>query len=141
MQDLLIGGAVDAGNYPHGIYWCARESESELHPNLAELARTIRGNLILIRIAGFDEVMAGLNAGVGPSGRLAPLGPPRTADLVESAIDVRDLDRQRIMKSLPVAARNLGYDVPSAPTSDWDDQMLSRLNLTVDGPDGVRPTR
>ena len=61
MQHLLINHAAEAAGYRHGIYWCARNYEEEgpdsLKKFVHELAGEIRGNLQVVPINGFDEVM------------------------------------------------------------------------------------
>ena len=47
-------------DFPNGVYWCTRHSES-LHPNVEAFARRLGTNFRLIRIEGFDELFAALS--------------------------------------------------------------------------------
>jgi hypothetical protein len=46
-------------DFPHGIFWCVRHSETP-HPNVEALARRIGSNFRLLRIDGFDELLIDL---------------------------------------------------------------------------------
>ena len=64
MKHLLINHAKSADNYLNGIYWCTRNYKTDQFDNLTdlvhELAEEIQGNLQIIPIDGFDEVMGAL---------------------------------------------------------------------------------
>lgn len=72
-RDLLLA-ATSRGPVPlpHGIFWCVRSRDGDLHPNIVELADRCGGNFALVEIEGFDEVMAALDEGVSrvPSSRM-----------------------------------------------------------------------
>ncbi|WP_296078013.1 hypothetical protein [uncultured Agrobacterium sp.] len=59
MEHLLAKNAKATHNFKNGIFWCVRKSET-LHPNVAALARSLRGNFTALEIDGFDELMADL---------------------------------------------------------------------------------
>lgn len=46
-------------DFPNGVYWCARHGES-VHPNVEAFARRLGSNFRLLRIDGFDELLAEL---------------------------------------------------------------------------------
>lgn len=47
-------------DFPNGVYWCLRHGES-LHPNVAAFSRRLGSNFRLLRIDGFDELLADLS--------------------------------------------------------------------------------
>ena len=61
MKHFLINHAEAADNYRNGIYWCTRNYKEDRHDSLThlvhELAEDIQGNLQVVPIDGFDEVM------------------------------------------------------------------------------------
>ena len=61
MKHLLINNAEAANNYRNGIYWCTRNYKDDQHDSLThlvhELVEEIQGNLQVVPIDGFDEVM------------------------------------------------------------------------------------
>ena len=64
MKHLLINQAKSADNYLNGIYWCTRNYKTDQSDSLTylvrELAEDIQGNLRIVPIDGFDEVMNAL---------------------------------------------------------------------------------
>ncbi|MDQ3623818.1 MAG: hypothetical protein M3463_15225 [Verrucomicrobiota bacterium] len=60
MKHLLEEGIEGSSRYKHGIYWCVRPN-SDLHPNVSELAARIGTNFFLVEIAGFDEAVVELD--------------------------------------------------------------------------------
>lgn len=84
-RDLLLAAAsTGAVALPHGIYWCTRPRDGDLHPHVLQLAEKCGGNFALVEIEGFDEIMAELDEGVmrDPSTRRADWLPfdARSAD-------------------------------------------------------------
>ena len=60
MKHLIGEGIDEADFYKHGIYWCVRP-ESELDPNVVELAARIGTNFFLVEVPGFDEALTELD--------------------------------------------------------------------------------
>ncbi len=64
MKHLLINHAKSVDNYLNGIYWCTRNYKTDQSDSLThlvhELAEEIQGNLQIVPIDGFDEVMGAL---------------------------------------------------------------------------------
>lgn len=46
-------------DFPNGVYWCTRHGET-LHPNVEAFSRRLGSNFRLLRISGFDELLADL---------------------------------------------------------------------------------
>lgn len=72
-RDLLLAAASRGPvPLPHGVYWCTRPRDGDLHPNVVDLANVCGGNFAMIEIEGFDEVMEALDEDLSrvPSSRL-----------------------------------------------------------------------
>lgn len=59
MESLLARNARATHSFKNGILWCVRHGET-LHPNVETLRRSVGKNFKLLRIDGFDEMMADL---------------------------------------------------------------------------------
>ncbi len=92
MRHLLIEQCSTTNCFRHGIYWCIRNdgSAASLHPLVHGLADAIGGNLQVIPIAGFDELMEQLWL----------------------------LHRERGQQLRPSSGLSIGSPVPPAPTFD-----------------------
>lgn len=60
-------------DFPNGVYWCARHSETP-HPNLEAFARRLGSNFRLLRIDGFDELLTDLSKELAGQDRYAAAG-------------------------------------------------------------------
>jgi hypothetical protein len=60
-------------DFPNGVYWCLRHSES-LHSNVEALGRRLGSNFRLLRIDGFDELFAELQRELQGYDRYAAVG-------------------------------------------------------------------
>lgn len=141
MKDLLLDGSQAAGNYPHGIYWCARRVD-ELHPQVLDLAAQVGTNLMVVPVDGFDELMSELNEGTARSARVAQPTAPTTTELQPAAISTDQLDWRFIEAELPAVADALGIAVPSTIDRDWLSDVLVQLNLAAERAGGeTHPTR
>jgi hypothetical protein len=60
MESLLAKNSRATHNFKSGILWCVRHGET-LHPNVEALRRSAGSNFVLLRIDGFDELMAELS--------------------------------------------------------------------------------
>ncbi len=141
MRDLLLDGSQAAGNYPHGIYWCARRVD-ELHQQVLDLAAQVGTNLMVVPVDGFDELMAELNEGTARSARVVQPSVPTTTELQPAAISNDRLDWHFVEAELPAVAEALGIAVPSTIDRDWLTDVLVQLNLAAERADGeTHPTR
>jgi hypothetical protein len=119
---------------PHGVYWCARPRDGEVHPHVLELAEKCGGNFALVDIEGFDEVMAALDRDVSrvPSSRPADWLPfdGRAADASD------DFDVELVTRVLDDdALGRLALSAP-APGSDSARERLRLMNLLTETADG-----
>ncbi|HTU32712.1 MAG TPA: hypothetical protein VMF66_02795, partial [Candidatus Acidoferrum sp.] len=60
-------------DFPNGVYWCTRSTES-LHPNVEAFQRRLGSNFRLLRIDGFDELFADLAKELAGHDRYAVTG-------------------------------------------------------------------
>jgi hypothetical protein len=60
-------------DFPNGVYWCTRHTES-LHPNVEAFARRLGTNFRLLRVGGFDELFADLSKELAGHDRYAAAG-------------------------------------------------------------------
>lgn len=60
-------------DFPNGVYWCTRHVEN-LHPNVEAFARRLGSNFRLLRIDGFDELLADLSKELAGHDRYAAMG-------------------------------------------------------------------
>ena len=103
-HDLLRAAAEsEPGGLPHGVYWCIRESDGELHPLVDQVAGLCGSNFTLVRIDGFDELMATLNTDI-PRDTTGGSSTPDIFDCQCSAATTEDLDSARIENSLGSSA-------------------------------------
>ena len=109
-------GQNDTGrlDFPNGIFWCIRGSES-LHPKVEALAHRIGSNFQLLRIDGFDEVMESLSKGLAGFDRYSTprQGPPEIEALAfdekpVAGATVADLDMDLALATLNVYCEKLG---------------------------------
>ena len=125
-HELLSAAAMlEPRGLPHGIYWCSRERDGELHPLVTQLAELCGSNFISVSIDGFDELMATLNADV-PRVTTSGSSTPDIFDCHRSGATLDDLDSARIEASLgPAALERLSLegDNHSGPSE------LERLQL------------
>ena len=134
-RDLLLAAAARGPvPLPHGVYWCTRPRDGELHPHVVGLAERCGGNFAVVEIDGFDEVMAALDTGVSrvPSSRPAvclpydgqPAGATEEfdADLVSQMLNNEALGRLA-----------LSTPVPGADSADDRLRSMNLLSQTADG--------
>jgi hypothetical protein len=60
-------------DFPNGVYWCVRYGETP-HPNVEAFARRLGSNFRLLRINGFDELLADLSEEVSGYDRYGAVG-------------------------------------------------------------------
>lgn len=135
-RDLLLA-AASAGPVPlpHGVYWCTRPRDGDLHPHVVDLAARCGDNFALVEIDGFDEVMGALDQGVArvPSTRPAASLPYDGQAATDSACVVDSELVERVLSD--EALGRLALTPPSpGPDSTW--QRLRLMNLVVDSDDG-----
>ena len=148
-RDLLIDGAAESGNYPNGIFWCARSSSiDDLHPLVQDLSERIGGNLQLVPILGFDECMGEWllqsNAEAHPETRTSEAVPVDVPDLrPEADLTFEDLDLELAGRTLVAYANRLGQQAPKNPREAWINARLRdpELDLAAEIDGRVVPTR
>lgn len=136
MRDLLLEAAsASRASLPHGVFWCQRARDGEVHPLVAEFAARCGSNFAIVPIPGFDEFMGYLDEGT-PRVHLAQPPPPVAFDGAASALPVAaGYDELRVGKTLNTAALDrLALD---SGTDHSNDSRLELLDL-VRSVDGVR---
>jgi len=124
-RDLLLAAAsVDPTALPNGIYWCHRPGDGDLHPLVEELAEACGRNFAKVEIAGFDEFMQALNAGMPrlESSETSRAPAFDSKAVVGNAEGVK-LDDRRVSAILDTAA----FERLSLPVGDWLDDPIERL--------------
>ena len=73
VMNALKGALHDKNSFPSGIYWCMYKHAQDTSYRLQEIAKDKR--VFIVRVDGFDELMAEINAATGkglPVGLAAP---------------------------------------------------------------------
>lgn len=100
MRDLLVAAArMSRADLPHGVYWCTRERDGELHPLVVDLAEKCGANFAVVPIAGFDDLMRSLDVGT-PRAHLTESTPARAFDGQASNTSLADIDTRRVDRVL-----------------------------------------
>ena len=155
MEHLLINNAAAAENYRNGIYWCALDYKEDQHDSLThlvhELAEEIQGNLQIVPINGFDEVLDALwqhvrrqqpdyhQTQITEMPEVLPELPYDLKLLTESSLDDFDWPSMRV-RLLQYCDRT-GIQVPPVRDSNWFLQLLCDRDLATRTKEGdVFPT-
>ena len=155
MKHLLINHAEAADNYRNGIYWCTRNYKEDRHDSLThlvhELAEEIQGNLQVVPIDGFDEVMDALwqhvrkqqpdyhQTQITAVPEALPELPYDLAMLTESGLDDFDWPPMRV-RLLQYCDRT-GIRVPPVRDDNWFLQLLCDRDLATRTKEGdIFPT-
>lgn len=130
-RDLLLAAATRGPvNLPHGVYWCTRPRDGELHANVQTLADVCGDNFAAVEIDGFDELMSALDEDVAripsnrPADRLPYDGRPATG--------ANGFDDELVRRVLTdEALARLALTPPSVNTGDADGR-LKLMNVLLD---------
>lgn len=147
MQHLLGDEAPRTNNFRRGIFWC-QMFDAPVHPAVAALHEKLAGNLQLVSIAGFDEVMASIAAGCASLPALVSTWRPHTSDDARVPFDMRvaktatadDLDWARVQVQITAYCRKMQIDIPSKISRDWLEQRMEQLDLLRRDGEALRPT-
>ncbi len=145
MEHLLINHAEAADNYRNGIYWCTRNYKENRDDSLThlvhKLAEKIQGNLQVVPIDGFDEVMAALwqyirkhepdyhQTQITAVSEPSPELPYDLKMLTESSLDDFDWPSMRV-RLLQYCDRT-GIRVPPVRDNNWFLQLLCDRDLAT----------
>jgi hypothetical protein len=144
MVDLLADHAEGAQLYPHGIFWCVRDSEVDpLGPLVVELAAKVGSNFEIVPISGFDDAMVTWSRDVAQSPRRPPQrdqAPPLLDLRAVPDYDLDDLDWSRAQDTVITYAQRLAIVVPDSPDREWVIARLEDANLLVRDGESVVPT-
>ena len=153
MRSLLLDNLHQAGNFPHGIFWCVLEEAhaGDLSAMTKELADEMGDNFSLVPIKGFDEFMAELSTAIAQDPLNTEMEPGSISqnaaeelpyDLIPAAnVPIGNLN-QGIMRRIAIEhARRSGSAVPDTPTDAWYESRLLRIGLLSRTPEGtIKPT-
>jgi hypothetical protein len=126
MSHLLSNQAAACAGYRHGIYWCYVSSAAPFKPSplFRELQDAINGNLQLVEIEGFDELMCLLE-------NLRQLDGIANAGLkgADDRLPVSALDLEAAARGLDILSRSL---LTEKLVAYCDSQRLPRPRLETD---------
>lgn len=129
-RDLLVAAASSARSpLPHGVFWCHRSRDGDLHPNVTDLSQRCGTNFALVEIEGFDELMAALDEDVPRLLTTRPAGPVVPFDAQPSEqrlLNGSAVDWDLVSHTLDIEALGrLALEVPGS----GDDANLARLRV------------
>lgn len=122
MVDLLLDGAEQSMAFRHGLYWCVRPGDDDLHPHVLALAERLGSNFTLVEIAGFDQVLVEWASGASPA-QPPPWSAgqaPDVPDLRPSETRLEDLDLDLLRRRHAEYVRRLGDAAPVDAVGDWE---------------------
>jgi hypothetical protein len=147
-RHLLADQCGQTNLFRQGIYWCLRPSSAP-HTGVSELATRLTGNLQLIQVAGFDEVMEVIADACAALPRQTVTAPAlvRPEDsqtsfdmrVVPSAV-LEELDWARVQLQVVAYCRKMQIEVPATITRTWLIERLEQLDLVRNTDAGFRPT-
>lgn len=147
MQHLLADQAARTNGFRRGVYWCVLQG-AIVHPSVLDLHQRLSGNLQLVEISGFDEVMASIAA----SSRALPATvrslAQRTSDDSSVSFDMRiadsasadELDWARVQVQIVAYCRKMHVDIPATVSRPWLEERMEQLDLLKRTSTGLRPT-
>lgn len=154
MEHLLINHAKSADNYRNGIYWCTRNYKADQHDSLThlvhKLAEEIQGNLQIVPINGFDEVMDALwqhtrkqqrdyhQTQITAAPEVLTKLPYDLEVLTESSFDDFDWTSMRV-RLLQYCDRT-GIPVPTIRDNNWFLELLCERDITRRTIEDILPT-
>ena len=119
MKGLFSQDREGRRDFPNGVYWCIRHGENP-HPNVEALAKRLGSNFQLLRIDGFDEILADLDKELAGQDRYAAGGAAETVN------DIRAFDERIVEQATP---EDLDFDLALSVLSVYC-QKLGRAALT-----------
>ena len=148
MRHLLVDQCQLTSDFRRGIYWCVLATKS-VHPAVIELGAALGGNLQLIAIDGFDEVMGVLTqvcTGLPKRTRHSQSLTSRRDS--EVPFDMRicpgasqdELDWPRVQRHLVSYCRRMQIDVPESISRKWLTDRMEQLDLLKRVDSVLRPT-
>lgn len=150
MKRLFLDQVQTANHFPHGVYWCVRETDLgvSLTPFLQEFATRIGANFQLVPIKGFDELFEkDLWNHLAASGELPirrihgyrPTEIPPDMKPVSMSIP-GDLDKHTLHSRLIQYAKRLGIRVPDDHEERWLESEIRNRNLITEEDETPVPT-
>jgi hypothetical protein len=138
IMNSLLGQAGDLV-FKNGIFWCQRGGD--LHPNVAALQERLGGNFRLLKIDGFDELLADLDIELSHQQRALGVpvadAAPDFDDRPVTGATIADLDLDLALHTARQYSRKLGL---SEVTSLTLKRFLRELGLLVATEGSERPS-
>lgn len=137
MQHLLADQCSKTHDFRRGIFWCLLAT-SIVHPSVSALATSLGGNMQLVEIRGFDEVMGDLGrtcAALPKNIRSvslpgAPDGSTIPFDMKVCAGGVlEELDWSRVQVQIVEYCRRMQIHIPDSVTRPWLIERMEQLDL------------
>jgi hypothetical protein len=147
MQHLLADQASRTNGFRRGIFWC-QLAGATVHSAVLELYQKLSGNLQIVAINGFDEVMSSLadQCGSLPLALRATTG--TATDDAGIPFDMRvtpdaeldELDWARAQVELTAYCRKMQIELPATISRAWLEERMEELDLLRRTASGLRPT-
>ena len=147
MQHLLADQASRTNGFRRGIFWC-QMAGAAVHPAVLDLHARLSGNLQIVAISGFDDVMETL----AEQCRSLPVAVRAPSELFsdDSAIpfdmqptaeaDLEELDWGRVQVQLTTYCRKMHIELPPQISRSWLEERMEELDLLRGTHAGLRPT-
>jgi hypothetical protein len=151
MEHLLVGHGERIEFCRMGVYWCCVNyaGPESLHPLVRNFAAAIGTNFQVVPISGFDEMMDAFwnlaeQAGSEIPKPFAPRPDSETQDFemrAQPAAKLADLDLHAARARLSTYCSRFDISLPTRLSDDDLRDLLVRLDMAVQTPDTVVPTR
>jgi hypothetical protein len=149
MQHLLVDQRQKTNDFRRGIYWCVLPS-NVVYPSVAALANALGGNMQLIEIRGFDEVMEVLaqTCSALPKSSRPISSSSSSLDDSEIPFDMKicfdaaleELDWARVQLQIVTYCRRMQIGVPQSISRPWLIERMEQLDLLRRCEAGLLPT-
>ena len=148
MQHLLYDQLAGTNGFRRGIFWCVLP-DADIHPAVTELQTKLAGNLQLVVIPGFDDLMAAVagHCRTLPSIVIQPVVAVQDDSRVPFDMRVtpdaalEELDWARVQVQLVAYCRKMQIDLPPTPIArEWLEARMEQLDLLRRTATGLCPT-
>lgn len=148
MQHLLADQRSRTNMFRQGIYWCVLASNT-VHSEVSALVDRLTGNMQLVEVSGFDEVMEILAETCAALPKSAPMSSiPQFSDdsrlpfdmKVVQGADLEEFDWARVHLQIVSYCRKMQIEVPANITREWLLSRMEQLDVVRQTGTGLHPT-